>query len=224
MLALTSNIELIHMLEGIFDGGAVHQLRVPGGEVRELAADVEVGWKEVADGVVVVLDERKIGDGALVADEPFLLAQDIVENTEDSLDFTLEPNDGRGETFGVVEHEPLAVTEGRSLMGSLIEKPGIQVSLLLLVGVEELPLSIEALGNILENGIAFPNDLIVVRVIDECRDTPIGVELAILLGLVLLLGKVENDFIVGETKLLHKDNELQPVKTRLGEVESKLGR
>jgi hypothetical protein len=70
MLALTSNIELIHMLEGIFDGGAVHQLRVPGGEVRELAADVEVGWKEVADGVVVVLDERKIGDGALVADEP----------------------------------------------------------------------------------------------------------------------------------------------------------
>jgi hypothetical protein len=80
-------------------------------------------------------------------------------------------------------------------MGRELQRPtGIQVSLLLLVGVEELPLSIEALGNILENGIAFPNDLIVVRVIDECRDTPIGVELAILLGLVLLLGKVENDF------------------------------
>ena len=34
--------------------------------------------------------------------------------------------------------------------------------------------------------------------VDEGRDTPIGVELTILLGLVLLLGKVENDFTIAE--------------------------
>jgi hypothetical protein len=70
VLALTSDIELIHMLEGIFDGGAVHEFRVPGSEVRELAGDVEVGGKEMADGVVVVFDEGQISDGAFVTDEP----------------------------------------------------------------------------------------------------------------------------------------------------------
>jgi hypothetical protein len=50
----------------------------------------------------------------------------------------------------------------------------------------------------LENGIALPDDLVVVGVIDERRDTPIGVKLAIFLGLVLLLGKVENDFTIAE--------------------------
>jgi hypothetical protein len=70
MLALTSDIELIHVLEGIFDSGAVHEFRVPGSEVRELAGDVEVGGKEVADGVVIIFDERQIGNGAFIPDEP----------------------------------------------------------------------------------------------------------------------------------------------------------
>ena len=71
---------------------------------------------------------------------------------------------------------------------------GVQIGLLLLIGIEELPLGIEALGNILEDSVALPDDLVVVRVVDEGRDTPIRVELAILLGLVLLLGEVEDDF------------------------------
>jgi hypothetical protein len=70
MLALTSNVELVHMLEGVLDGGAVHELSMPGGEVRELAGDIEVRREEVADGVIVILDECEISDGALVADEP----------------------------------------------------------------------------------------------------------------------------------------------------------
>jgi hypothetical protein len=57
VLALTSDIKLIHMLEGIFDGGPVHEFRVPGSEVRELAGHIEVGGKKVVERVVVVFDE-----------------------------------------------------------------------------------------------------------------------------------------------------------------------
>jgi hypothetical protein len=71
---------------------------------------------------------------------------------------------------------------------------GVQVSLLLLGGIEELPLGVEALGNILEDSVALPDDFIIVRVVDKRGDAPIGVEFAILLGLVLLLGEVEDDF------------------------------
>jgi hypothetical protein len=109
VLALTSNLELVHMLESVLDGRTVHELGVPGSEVREFTGDVEVRGEEVADGVVVILDERQISDGALVADEPEIyvrieieivdpiyapsfLAQDVVEDTKDALDFTLESN------------------------------------------------------------------------------------------------------------------------------------
>jgi hypothetical protein len=33
------------------------------------------------------------------------------------------PDDGRGKALGVVEHEPLGITEGRPLMGGLVEEP-----------------------------------------------------------------------------------------------------
>jgi hypothetical protein len=78
---------------------------------------------------------------------------------------------------------------------SELQRPtGVQIGLLLLVGVEELPLSVETLGNILENSIALPDHLVVVGVVDKGRDTPIGIELAILLGLVLFLCEVKDDF------------------------------
>jgi hypothetical protein len=70
MLALTSDIEFIHMLEGILNSRTRHELTVPGSEMRELFLDIEVGRKEMMDRIVVVLDEGKIGDSALIADEP----------------------------------------------------------------------------------------------------------------------------------------------------------
>jgi len=224
MLALTSNINFIHMLEGILNSGTRHELTVPGGEMRELLLDIKVGGKEMADRVVVVLDEGKIGDGALVTDEPFLLAQDIVQDTKDALDLALEPEDGRGETFGMVEHEPLAIAKSGALMRRLIEQPGIKVRLLLLVGHQKLLLGIVALGNILENGIALPDHLIVVRVVDESGDTTVGVQLAVFIGLLFLFGKVEDDLIVRTAELFHEYDELQPVQTGLGEIEGEWSR
>jgi hypothetical protein len=70
---------------------------------------------------------------------------------------------------------------------------GIKVSLFLLISDEEVLLSIIAISNVLENSIALPDDLIVVRVVDEGGDTSIRIQLAIFLGLMLLLGKVEDD-------------------------------
>jgi hypothetical protein len=70
---------------------------------------------------------------------------------------------------------------------------GIKVSLFLLISDEEVLLSIIAVGNVLENSITLPDDLIVVGVVDEGGDTSIRIQLAIFLGLVLLLGKVEDD-------------------------------
>ena len=70
MLTLTSNIEFVHMLEGIFDRGAVHQFGVPSGKVREFTGNVKVGGKEVTDGIVVVFDECQVGDRALITNEP----------------------------------------------------------------------------------------------------------------------------------------------------------
>jgi hypothetical protein len=108
MLALTSDIELIHMLERIPNSGTRHELTVPGSEMRELLLDIEVAGKEMSDRIIVVLDEGKIGDGALVANEPdiwhqqnigrheedygpFLLAQNVVQDTKNTLDLALEP-------------------------------------------------------------------------------------------------------------------------------------
>jgi hypothetical protein len=82
------------------------------------------------------IGQIQIGNAELYP--PSLLAQDVVKNAEDALDFTLEsvgsqlptkyggnpsPDDGRGEALGVIEHEPLGVTEGGSLMRSLVEEP-----------------------------------------------------------------------------------------------------
>ncbi|CAG8536906.1 9967_t:CDS:2, partial [Acaulospora colombiana] len=214
VLALASDVQLIHELECELHSRAGHDASVPVGEVGELALDVEVDGHEVADGVVVVLDEGEIGDGALVSDQPMgLLAQDVVQDAEDALDFILEPATYRRDTLGVIEHEPLAVAEGRSLVGSLVEEPyrrevryalssaeaearkrtSVKIGLLLLVGDKELLLRIVAFGNVLEDGVALPDDLVVVRVVDKGGDTTVGVQLAVLLRLVFLLGEVEDD-------------------------------
>jgi hypothetical protein len=48
-----------------------------------------------------------------------------MRNAVERMDGMIEslPHDSRGDTLGVVEHEPLAVAEGRSLVRSLIEEP-----------------------------------------------------------------------------------------------------
>ena len=86
MLALTSNIKFIHMLEGILNSGTRHELTVPGSEMRELLLDIKVGRKEMADRVVVVLDEGKIGDGALVTDEPDIWHQQLLVDMKKTTD------------------------------------------------------------------------------------------------------------------------------------------
>jgi hypothetical protein len=86
MLALTSDIALIHMLEGILNRGTRHQLTVPGSEMRELFLDIEVGGKEMADRIVVVLDEGKIGDGALISDEPDIWCQQMLVDMKEATD------------------------------------------------------------------------------------------------------------------------------------------
>jgi len=222
MLALASDVELVHVGHGILNGRAGQEPVMPSGEMRILPIDVEVGGEEIADGIVVVLDEGEVGNSAFVSDKPGLLAEDVVENAKDALDFTLEPHDGRRKALGMIEHEPLGITKGRALSGGLVEEPGVHVSLLFLVDDEELLVSVESLSNILEDGVALPDDLVVVGVVNKGGDTTVGVELAILLGLVLLLGKVKDHLVVRETKLFHENDELEPVKTGLGEVESKL--
>jgi len=68
----------------------------------------------VADGIVVILDECQVGDRAFATDEPMsnvrdlrlcdpvslpgFLAQYIIKNAENALDFTLEPAQGQTQT------------------------------------------------------------------------------------------------------------------------------
>ena len=70
----------------------------------------------------------------------------------------------------------------------------IEVRLLLLISDEEFLFRIKAFGDVLEDGVAFPDHLIIVGMVDECRNAAIRVELTIFLRLMLFLGKVEDDF------------------------------
>jgi hypothetical protein len=84
-----------------------------------------------------------------------------------------------------------------------IQLTGIKVCLLLLVGHQKRLLGIVALGDVLENGIALPDHLVVVRVVDESGDTTVGVQLAVFFGLLLLLSKVKDDLTVGTWSTAH---------------------
>ena len=75
-------------------------------------------------------------------------------------------------------------------------RTSVKISLFLGIGDKKLLVGIVALSNVLENGIALPDDLVIVRVVDEGRDATVGVQLAILFRLVLLLCKVKDHLAV----------------------------
>jgi hypothetical protein len=86
------------------------------------------------------------------------------------------------------------------------EPTSVEVSLFLLVSNQELLLRVEAFGNVLENGIALPDDFVIVGVVDEGGDTAIWVEFAIFLCLVFLFGKVKDDLTGSSTSAVMRGN------------------
>jgi hypothetical protein len=72
-----------------------------------------------------------------------------------------------------------------------------------------------AFSEVLEDGVALPDDFVVVRMVDEGGDTTVRIEFAILLGLVLLLGKVEDD-------LAKTGIRMDSIKTTVRVIASKL--
>ena len=78
------------------------------------------------DVIGYVRNERKIGDGQLVANKVFLLGENALENTQNTDDLLLVSFDGRWDLLSMVHAEPgcLAVVRSDIKKKIILDQPG----------------------------------------------------------------------------------------------------
>lgn len=103
-------------------------------------------------------DKRKIGIGALVADEPLAISENRVKNAADAADLITIPGDGAVNLLRVYLDEPRGLSIVRCLARDLEENPLPDVISLGGGGVRQVFLSVVLLNQILRNGTRFPEN------------------------------------------------------------------
>jgi len=217
-------LPLVLVLENSLDGGPLKHAGVPLVSVGELSGEVEVGTEELGDSVVGVFDEGEVGNGALVSNKPFLLAQDVVEDAQDTPDLVLVPLDGGGKLLWVVVHEPLGLSEVGALSGSLEEEPlfGLVLAFLVVVSDGDLVFLVVLGDEVLQDGVGLPDGEIVVLVVDESRNLAIWVEVQVGSRLLLLVDEVHVNIVISQPEFFKGEAKLPLVHATVVVVESKL--
>ena len=93
------------------------------------------------------------------------------------------------------------------LAGGLEEKPREQRVPLLVARHGQPLLGVVLVGEVEHDRVGLPHHEVVVVVVDERRDAPVGVVLGVFRGLLLALGEVEEDVLVGEAELFQHERD-----------------
>jgi len=200
-------------LDGLGYGGTSTKTALPSSNSRETIFDGDTLREKARSIEDVVGEKSEIGESDRVSDHPFTVLEVLLEDTKDTENFVTIPLNSGGDLFGMQIDEPVSLAVVRALAASLEEKPLHDLSFIFgriaqeAVGV----VRIVSRSEVKDDSVALPDGEVVVVMIDESRNTTVGIKIDVWGLLLLVLVEVEEMRLVLETELFHDEAKLEDV-------------